>query len=91
MQLDKDFQESLRAQARAGATVVELIRLIREHLKMEEPGEGRLWVVAYLAKTFAIPLDEAAEISGWQGFDDGGRTTNAELEIAVAAYLRNVE
>lgn len=91
MRLDSELQEVLKDRARNGATVSDLIRLIRRRTGMENPGEGRLLVSAYLTRTFGIPLDRAAEVSGWVGFGDGdGETTDAELDSLLGSYLTRV-
>lgn len=88
MQLEPEFQDLIRDRARTGATVSDLIRLIRRHTGMESPGEGRLLVSAYLTRTFGMPLNLAAEVSGWVGFGDGdGQTTDAELDTLLGSYL----
>jgi len=88
VQFDPNIEELLRASSRDGATVTDLIRLIRQRTQMDKPGEGRLIVSAYLTRTFGIPLDRAAEISGWVGFEDGdGQTSDDELDALLGSYL----
>ena len=89
MDLDESIQCALLSGANTGATVVDLIRILRERLGLSKPGEGRLLVTAYLTKTFGIPLSVAAEIGGWHGFEDGGQTTDEELQDALGSYILN--
>ncbi|WP_052549066.1 hypothetical protein [Enhygromyxa salina] len=88
MNLEPNIQEALRAQARGGSTVADLIRMVRRRAEVDGPGEGRMLVSAYLTRTFAIPLDRVAEISGWVGFGDtDGQTTDDELEVLLGPYV----
>ncbi|WP_146156174.1 hypothetical protein [Enhygromyxa salina] len=90
MQVNKSIQAELKLQAKKGARVADLVRIIRCRAGVEKPGEGRLLVSAYLTKTFGIPLDRAAEVSGWVGFGDGdGETTDDELDELLGRYLRS--
>jgi|GEM_PF-2537763 len=88
MQLEQSIQHQIREQARCGASVAEVIRLVREKAGADGPGEGRLLVSAYLTRAFDIPLHRVVEISGWVGFEDGGRTTDEELQLVLGGFLR---
>lgn len=86
--LDQSIQDDLRAHARHGAKVADLVRVIRKRAGVDSPGEGRFLVSAYLTKTFDIPLSRATEVSGWVGFeDDDGETTDEELESLLGEFI----
>lgn len=88
MQLDPAIQEALREHARQGASVPDLVRLLRQWSNLDRSGEGRLLVVPYFVNTFGIPLPQALEICGWVGFDDGGGTSDDELQNLLGHYVR---
>lgn len=88
MEIDASLQEKLRERAATGASVAELIRLIRAWHGTETDGDGTFFVVRYLVRTFEIPLIAARKIEGWEGLGCGGTTTDEDLEAILGEYVR---
>lgn len=90
MEADPKILNTLRIQARNGATVADLIGIICRELQIEK--DTRLLVFLYMRSAFFLSLPEVLPLGGWQQLGDGASLSDDDIQRQVMpAILRTKE
>ncbi|MBK8252216.1 MAG: hypothetical protein IPK82_06055 [Polyangiaceae bacterium] len=82
--MNRELVDTLRLEAKLGATVPELVRLVLAKIGPQ----SRFAVTMYFMAAFNLPLRTALELNGWNGYGDGyGDMTNNELQRVIGPLI----